>query len=83
MASQVDVAPTILGLMGWSYDSRFYGVDLMVTKPGRAFISNYQKLGYLKEDGLVILSPVRQSAFYLFDGKAAGPQASVPEGRKA
>ncbi len=71
MASQIDIAPTLLGLMGISYESRFYGKDLMKTRPGRAFVSNYQKLGYLTEDGLVILSPVRQATFYNSKNEAA------------
>ena len=64
MASQIDVAPTILGLMGIDYESRFFGKDLMKEKPGRAFISNYQKLGYMTKEGLVILEPVDQFNFY-------------------
>lgn len=63
MASQMDIAPTILGLMGVSYESHFYGKDLLKEKPERAFISNYQKLGYLTKDGLVILEPNQQAEF--------------------
>ncbi|TAL31687.1 MAG: LTA synthase family protein [Alphaproteobacteria bacterium] len=77
MTSQIDVTPTLLGLMGVSYESRFYGKDALKTHPHRAFISNYQKLGYLTEDGLVILSPVQQSGFY--DSK--GVAAKAPPGR--
>ncbi|MDE1153326.1 MAG: LTA synthase family protein [Micavibrio sp.] len=64
MASQVDIAPTLLSLMGVSYQSRFYGKDLMTESPNRAFISNYQKLGYMTKDGLIILKPVDVSEFY-------------------
>ncbi len=67
MASQIDVAPTLLGLIGISYDSQFYGKDLMVDKPGRAFVSNYQQLGYMNQDGLVVLKPVKQTDFYTRD----------------
>lgn len=79
LASQIDVAPTILGLMGIDYDSRFYGVDLMKVKPDRAFISNYQSLGYLTKDGLVVLKPGRQAKFLTADGKGDyTPQETVP-----
>jgi len=64
MASQIDIAPTLLGLMGVSYDSRFYGKDLMTQSPERALISNYQKLGYMTKDGLIILKPVDVAEFY-------------------
>lgn len=73
LVSQIDVAPTVLGLMNMSYKSRFYGVDALKTHPGRAFVSTYQKLGYMNEDGLVILSPMRQATYYDKDGNAAAP----------
>ncbi len=69
MTSQIDVAPTVLGLMGIDYDSRFYGKDVMKEKPERVFISNYQKLGYMTEEGLVVLQPMREARFYKPDGE--------------
>jgi phosphoglycerol transferase MdoB-like AlkP superfamily enzyme len=60
LASQIDLAPTLLGLMKMNYKSRFYGADLMKTSPERAYISTYQKLGYLTKDELVILEPVNK-----------------------
>ncbi|PZP55056.1 MAG: sulfatase [Micavibrio aeruginosavorus] len=81
MASQIDVAPTILGLMGVDYTSRFYGKDLMKEKPERIFISNYQKLGYMTKEGLVILEPVDQYNFYQLDEKGfkQHADAAVPQ----
>lgn len=78
MASQIDVAPTLLGLMGISYESRFYGQDLMKNKPERAFISNYQQLGYLTKEGLVILKPVRQSKYYKNTADGFVPGGDAP-----
>jgi len=59
LSSQIDVAPTVLGLLNAHYESWFYGQDIMqMTKEqGRAFISNYQKLGLFKDNKLVYLSP--------------------------
>lgn len=59
LMSQIDVGPTILGLLNFSYSSKFYGYDIFKLEPGRerAFISTYQNLGYIKGDKLVILSP--------------------------
>ena len=82
MASQIDIAPTLLGLMGMGYDSRFYGQDLMHNAPGRAIISNYQKLGYMTKEGLVILKPVGVTEFYARkpdDTFAAAPTTPSPE----
>jgi phosphoglycerol transferase MdoB-like AlkP superfamily enzyme len=59
LVSQIDLAPTILGLMNLNYTSRFLGYDVYNMTPGneRAFISTYQDMGYVKDGKLVILSP--------------------------
>jgi phosphoglycerol transferase MdoB-like AlkP superfamily enzyme len=62
MISQIDVGPTLLGLLGMDYDSQFYGVDVFQRPPdsARAFIGTYQLLGYLRHGKLVQLSPHRK-----------------------
>jgi len=59
LSSQIDVAPTVLGFLNISYESWFYGRDIMRMQKdeGRALISNYQKLGLFKGNKLVYLSP--------------------------
>jgi len=59
LMSQIDIAPTLLGLLNFSYRSRFFGYDLFALEPGRerAFPSTYENLGYLKGDRLTVLSP--------------------------
>jgi phosphoglycerol transferase MdoB-like AlkP superfamily enzyme len=59
LVSQIDLAPTILGLMNLNYTSRFLGYDVYNTNPSneRAFISTYQDMGFIKDGKLVILSP--------------------------
>lgn len=59
VSSQIDVAPTVLGFLNLSYESQFYGHDIMQMRKdeGRALISNYQKLGLFKDNKLVYLSP--------------------------
>lgn len=70
LGSQIDIGPTILGLLNFDYDSKFYGQDLTKTNPGRAFISTYQLLGYLKDNMLVILAPQSDPVTYrLEEGK--------------
>ncbi|WP_320051626.1 sulfatase-like hydrolase/transferase [uncultured Acetobacteroides sp.] len=67
--SQIDVAPTILGLMGWSYESKFFGKNILTMKPNeqRAFVGTYQKLGYLKGNKVVILDVQHQSEFFTYN----------------
>jgi len=69
MMSQIDTAPTLLGLLGFEYLSRFVGNDaLSPTFRPRAFISNYQKVAVLRPDGLLtVLKPVRQAVQYQAD----------------
>ena len=59
VASQMDVPPTILGLLNMDYVSRFVGRDILRTpkEEQRALIATYQRLGLYKNDDLVILSP--------------------------
>ncbi len=58
LASQIDIGPTLLGLLNFSYESPFFGQDILRPdfKP-RALIANYVKLGLLKNDSLLVLAP--------------------------
>ncbi|WP_339834500.1 LTA synthase family protein [uncultured Flavobacterium sp.] len=62
LMSQIDLMPTLLGLLNFDYDSKFYGQDVLKDdyKP-RAFIATYQDLGFIKDNVLTIISPVKQS----------------------
>ncbi len=66
LVSQIDLVPTVLGLMNLNYTSRFMGYDIYNMKAGneRAFISTYQDMGYIKDDNMVILSPRQQYKMY-------------------
>ncbi|MBP6432250.1 MAG: sulfatase-like hydrolase/transferase [Ferruginibacter sp.] len=57
--SQIDLAPTVLGFLNQSYQSKFLGSDIYKrdTINDRLFISTYQDMGYIKKDKMVILSP--------------------------
>jgi phosphoglycerol transferase MdoB-like AlkP superfamily enzyme len=57
--SQIDIPPTVLGLLNFSYTSHFYGYDLFKLEPGRerTFMSTYQELGYMRGDRLTSLIP--------------------------
>lgn len=57
LIAQMDIAPTLLGLLNWSYTSKFIGHDVNRLPPGKehALISTYQTVGYLENNQLVIL----------------------------
>jgi phosphoglycerol transferase MdoB-like AlkP superfamily enzyme len=62
VASQIDVAPTLLGMLGFSYRSRFFGNDVLHDGSAhpRALMANYQTVG-LYQDGVIIeLKPNRR-----------------------
>lgn len=62
LTAQIDIAPTILGLSGISYQSKFFGLDIFNVKPNQefAFISTYEKLGFIKNNHLLVLSPQKK-----------------------
>ncbi len=66
LMSQIDIGPTLLGMLNFSYTSKFFGYDMNKLEPGRerAFISTYQSLGYLRNDTLVILHPGKSVDFF-------------------
>ena len=59
LASQIDLAPTLLGLLNVDYTSTFFGRNVLRADaaPGRALIGNYQHLGLFDGHDLAILSP--------------------------
>ena len=76
LSSQIDIAPTLLGLLNISYTSRFYGKDILKdlkTSDERAFISNYQQLGYLTPKKLVVLKPMNKVDYYTRDHETFTP----------
>jgi phosphoglycerol transferase MdoB-like AlkP superfamily enzyme len=77
LTAQIDIAPTILGILHFNYRSRFFGQDVFNTpvEKQHAFISTYQGLGYLKNGQLVIQSPLKSIKQYTPDfrtGNAIG-----------
>ncbi len=62
LSSQIDVMPTLMGILNFSYKSMFYGNDILDENfHQRAFIGNYQKLGFLRDAKLTVLLPDKTS----------------------
>jgi phosphoglycerol transferase MdoB-like AlkP superfamily enzyme len=61
LMSQIDLMPTLFGMLHFNYQSKFFGQDVLKPdyKP-RAFIATYQDLGLIKDNVLTILSPKQQ-----------------------
>lgn len=65
VASQIDLAPTLLALLNFSYRSRFFGQDILAEgqKHQRALMANYQTVGYLEDGVMVELRPKGRTRF--------------------
>lgn len=70
MISQIDVAPILLDLLDFTYYSRFYGEDILSDpdEQAHAFISTYEKLGFIDGKSLAVLKPGRALTYYV-DGE--------------
>jgi len=81
LMSQIDVAPTLLGLLNFSYTSRFMGYDVMKLPENkeRIFISTYQNIAYGKGDKLVVLEPKKQVSFYQINYETGEYIKQVPD----
>jgi phosphoglycerol transferase MdoB-like AlkP superfamily enzyme len=62
LMGQLDIPPTLLGMLNFSYRTRFFGQDIFQLPAGRehAFPGTYEKLGYLRDDALTVLEPQRR-----------------------
>ncbi|HJS37024.1 MAG TPA: LTA synthase family protein [Burkholderiales bacterium] len=82
LMSQIDIAPTLLGLLEIDYYSKFLGRDLLRAPPGtdRAFVANYQTLGFIREGRIALLEPKRGVRVFELDAQGrVGGRASDPE----
>ena len=79
LASQIDVMPTVMELLNFSYESKFLGNDIFSEfyQP-RAYIATYRELGYLTPDTLSIIKPLREQIQYKIVPEAEQPKAELP-----
>lgn len=66
--SQIDVFPTFFSLMNWSYQSNFFGKDVLNPNfEERALVGTYRKLVLMKKEKVMILSDQKKQAFYAWN----------------
>ncbi len=75
VASQIDLAPTLLALLNFLYRSRFFGQDILAEgqKHQRALMANYQTVGYLENGVVVELRP--KGRYRFVDAATGAPRA--------
>ena len=76
LMSQIDIPPTLLGLLNFRYYTKFLGRDVLHAAPetDRAFVGNFQTLAMMKDDRIVVLQPKRKVDTYrLTEGRTYTP----------
>ena len=73
LGGSLDVAPTILGLLGRPYQTLFFGQDMLNRRPedGRAFLNHNRDIGMLAHNRLAVLGLMQTGEFYAGDPKLA------------
>lgn len=71
LTSQIDIMPTLFGLLNFNYESKFLGQDVFSKNyVPRAYIATYQDLGFIKDNYLTVISPTRNVKQYQLFQKA-------------
>ncbi len=86
LMSQMDYAPTLLGLLRWTYSSRFFGHDVRRVQPddAHALIGTYQKIGHMEDGTLTVLAPKQVKTFYdVAADSSLRPRSSIPAENEA
>ncbi|WP_413624669.1 LTA synthase family protein [Luteibacter sp. Lutesp34] len=81
IVSQVDLAPTLLSLIGISSEHPMLGADLTRRYPDRAIMQYGDNYGYLSNDTLMVLRPNQPAAQYRYtvEGEKLEPEAVDPQ----
>ncbi|TXJ25997.1 MAG: alkaline phosphatase family protein [Chitinophagaceae bacterium] len=81
LTAQIDIVPTILGLLQFNYKTKFFGQDVLnlPADKQRAFISTYQGLGLVVHDTLIVQSPVKQTAIFQADFSTGAAKELKPD----
>jgi phosphoglycerol transferase MdoB-like AlkP superfamily enzyme len=82
LGCSLDVAPTVLGLIGRPYDTLFFGRDLLrgPADEGRVFIHHNRDIGLYTRERLVVLGLRQTLELYQGDPKVTAPQRLVRPG---
>jgi hypothetical protein len=84
LGCSLDVAPTVLGLIGRPYDTMFFGRDLLKEPKGegRVFINHNRDIGIMEHERLAVLGIQKTAEYYSGDPKVANMQP-LPSPKKS
>lgn len=71
LCSQIDLMPTLFGVLHWSYNSNFYGNNIFEFEKQneRALIGNYRTLGFLKDNIFTQLTDRKTTQQFIWNPK--------------
>lgn len=71
LGCQLDVAPTILGMLGRPYETVFFGHDLLKdpSKPGRVLLHHNRSIGIYSNQRLVVFNLNKRREYFVGDPK--------------
>jgi len=71
LASQLDIAPTVLGMLGLEYEAPFFGQDVLHTRGPRTLLFNHNyQIAVYSGNELAILDLQQDADSYLYDKSA-------------
>jgi phosphoglycerol transferase MdoB-like AlkP superfamily enzyme len=79
LVGQIDLDPTILGLLNLSYKTQFYGYDVLKLEKGRErlLMGTYQNVAYARSNKMVVLSPQQKIEMFQVDF-TNGKETKIP-----
>jgi phosphoglycerol transferase MdoB-like AlkP superfamily enzyme len=64
--SQIDVMPTLLGLLNFNYQTKFLGQNVFSKEfQPKAYVATYEDLGLIKDNYLTLIAPVKKIKQYV------------------
>ncbi len=80
LMTQIDIAPTVLGLLGLPYEAPFFGIDVLNASPEHrvALFSHNHDVAILRDDELMVMGLGKTSQAYRYDRKS-GTYTAEPD----
>ena len=70
LCSQIDLFPTLFSMFNWTYESDFFGKNVLNNNfEERSLMGTYRKLVLMKQQKVMILSDQKKQAFYNWNKK--------------
>jgi phosphoglycerol transferase MdoB-like AlkP superfamily enzyme len=81
LASSMDVPPTILGLLGGDYDSKFFGRDVLSphARPGIAVMTHNNEIALMRDNRLAVLGLRGTTTVFDVDSSATMHRVATPD----